>query len=99
MATSSAPATPLRIAILEADTPLRQTREAFGGYGGVFKVLLLAAAHRLGWPDSALALSTYDVVEKQEYPDLDQIDGILITGSSRSNPSPTQAAPLRRIAT
>lgn len=78
---------PLRIAILECDTPLTQTREKYGGYGGVFKALLSTAADALEQPDlisseKGLELSTFDVVNKQEYPDLDKIDAVLLTGSS-----------------
>lgn len=79
---------PLRIAILECDTPLTKTREKYGGYGGVFTALLKAGADSLDQPDvisskHGLDLSSYDVVEKQEYPDLDSIDAVLITGSRK----------------
>lgn len=78
---------PLRIAILECDTPLEQTREKYGGYGGVFKALLEAGADALGQPElisskKGLELSTFDVVYKQEYPELNDIDAVLLTGSS-----------------
>jgi len=79
--------TPLRIAILEADTPIGQTKERYGGYGGVFKALLEAGAKRIGLPLNRLVLSNYDVVHKLEYPALDDIDAILITGSSRYSPA------------
>ena len=80
---------PLRIAILECDTPLPGTRAKFGGYGGVFKALFNAAADALEEPDvisskKGMEFSVYDVVTKQEYPDLDSIDAILFTGSSKS---------------
>lgn len=79
---------PFRIAILECDTPLTQTREKYGGYGGVFTALLKAGADGLNQPDlisskDGLDLSSYDVVTKQEYPDLDSIDAVLITGSRK----------------
>ena len=78
---------PLRIAILECDTPLEQTKTKYGGYGGVFKALLETAADALDQPDlisskKGLELSTFDVVTKQEYPELDSIDAVLMTGSS-----------------
>src|SRR5450432_638911 len=79
------PSLPLRIAILECDTPLPHTRAKYGGYSGVFKALLGAAASALSHPgltsSSGLALTTWDVVEAQFYPDLADIDAILITGS------------------
>ncbi|KAF2747842.1 class I glutamine amidotransferase-like protein [Sporormia fimetaria CBS 119925] len=78
--------TPLRIAILECDTPLTKTREKYGGYGGVFKDLLSRAADALTIPDmissnKGLEFSVYDVVNKQEYPDLESIDAVLLSGS------------------
>lgn len=80
---------PLRIAILECDTPVDGVRAKYGGYGGVFKSLLHKAADALQQPDvisaeKGLELSNFDVVNKQEYPDLETIDAVLLTGSSRS---------------
>jgi hypothetical protein len=75
----------LRIAVLECDTPLTGTAAKYGGYGGVFKALLSAGADGLNHPHISskhgLVLTNFDVVEAQEYPDLDDIDAILITGS------------------
>src|ERR1700728_3544235 len=75
----------LRIAILECDTPLTSTRAKYGGYGGVFKALLSAGADALNHPNLSskhgLSLTNWDVVEAQEYPQLDEIDAMLITGS------------------
>ncbi|KAF2396595.1 class I glutamine amidotransferase-like protein [Trichodelitschia bisporula] len=79
---------PLRIAILECDTPLTNTKAKFGGYGGVFKQLLERAAETLKQPGlsatEGLELSFYDVVQSKSYPALDDIDAILITGSKHS---------------
>jgi len=79
------PSLPLRIAILEADTPLDQTRAKYTSYGGVFETLLKSGADALSYPDlsakSGLVITKWDVVTKQEYPNLDDIDAILITGS------------------
>jgi hypothetical protein len=79
---------PLRIAILEADTPLEKTNAKYGGYGGVFKQLLESAADRLGHPGlssrGGLQLTNWQIVEhKDTYPKLEDIDAILITGSSQ----------------
>jgi hypothetical protein len=78
---------PLRIAILECDTPLPETKAQYGGYGGVFEALLKAGADALGQPDvisstSGLELSKFHVVNEDVYPELDSIDAILLTGSS-----------------
>jgi len=79
------PDLPLRIAILECDTPLDGTRAKYGSYGGVFTALIKAGADALDYPGisstSGLELSAFDVVTKQEYPSLENVDGILITGS------------------
>ncbi|WAO92668.1 GATase domain-containing protein [Fusarium falciforme] len=78
-------AAPLRLAILEADTPQPQTRDRYGGYTGVFTALLNAAANSLKPPqklDEIVTIKGYDVVnELHSYPALEDIDAILITGS------------------
>ncbi|KAF2873327.1 class I glutamine amidotransferase-like protein [Massariosphaeria phaeospora] len=77
---------PLRIAILECDTPPDDIIAKLGRYRDVFTNLLHAAADALGQPDlisskQGLELSYYEVVTAQEYPDIDNIDAILMTGS------------------
>ncbi len=75
-------AKPLRIAILECDTPMERTRAKYGGYGGVFTSLLQAAAVELPMRQKpTLELSIWDVVNEQKYPNLEDIDGILLSGS------------------
>lgn len=82
-------ALPLRIAILECDTPLQGTNTKYGGYGGVFTALLKAGADNLGHPglssSSGLELSVFDVVTKQEYPSLEDIDAVLMSGSKHNS--------------
>lgn len=81
---------PLRIAILESDTPLERTKNKYGGYGGVFEALLKTSAKELGQPEkldpeTGLEITKWDVVHRDDlYPNLDDIDAILITGSSMS---------------
>lgn len=77
---------PLRIAILECDTPLDKTRAKYGGYGGVFKQLLDRSADALQYPGLSskygMELSYFNVEQHPDlYPSLDDIDAILITGS------------------
>jgi GMP synthase-like glutamine amidotransferase len=81
------PSPPLRIAILECDTPLPGTNSQYGGYGGVFTSLLHKATSRLSPPlsPSDLVLSIYDVVTAQEYPKLEDIDAVLLTGSKHNS--------------
>jgi hypothetical protein len=79
------PPLPLRIAILECDTPIEPLRARYGGYGRIFATLLHAAAHSLGHTGlssaSGLDISSFDVVTAQEYPKLEDVDGVLISGS------------------
>jgi len=88
---------PLRIAILECDTPIGKTKAKYGGYGNVFKALLEAGAEHLDQKDGGtkpeLELTYYDVVDAQTYPRLEDVDAVLLTGS-RTSPShkPTHGA-------
>lgn len=79
----SAPA--LRLAILEADTPLPGTQAKFKTYGGVF-TNLFARATAPAPVESALRITQHDVVGggAAAYPALDEIDALLITGSKHS---------------
>lgn len=84
--------TPIRIAVLECDTPLPETKKRLKSYGGVFEVLLRAGAKalaaELGVKDddeveSRLEISKYQVeLEPERYPRPDEVDAVLITGSS-----------------
>jgi hypothetical protein len=82
---------PLRIAILECDTPPPDVVNRFGTYGNIFKTLLDAGADGLKQPDllsskKGLELSSFDVVYDTKYPDLEDVDAVLISGSSRTYP-------------
>ncbi len=76
---------PVRLAILMADTPLPGTKARFGSYGGVFTDLFARAVSPA--PLAAhLTITTHDVVtaeldEPAQYPALDAVDAVLITGS------------------
>lgn len=88
---------PVRIAILECDTPADGTRAKYGSYGGVFKALLDAGLDALGKDYSnknssssanepetlpeRLELSYWDVVNAQKYPAVEDVGGVLLTGS------------------
>lgn len=77
---------PLRFAILECDTPVDSVFARRGTYGEIFKKLISDAHSRtnsqLKYPVE-LKLTTWDVVNKQEYPDLKDVDALLLTGSSK----------------
>jgi hypothetical protein len=83
------PSLPLRIAILECGTPLPNTVNKYGSYGGVFTSLLLSAADALSYPNlsssSGLSVSTFDVVNTLSYPSLLDIDAILLTASASNS--------------
>lgn len=61
------------------------TAQKYGSYAGCFKKLLEASAKALKdeFPgiESGIKLTTYDVCEEEKFPNLDDIDAILITGS------------------
>lgn len=78
---------PLRIAILECDTPPPGVQKIYGTYGGLFTALLRNAASSLDppLPESDLVISAYDVVNEIYPPSLDDIDGILMTGSKHNS--------------
>lgn len=75
---------PLRIAILACDTPQPKADAKYGGYGGLFEQFLRSGVEALGEgsSDVNLKLSKYHVqLEPDKYPEPDDIDAILITGS------------------
>jgi len=79
---------PVRLAILACDTPLPNTKSKYGGYGGVFEALLRAGVKASGYPDSdsVLQFSNFQVeLYPDKYPDLDDIDAVLITGSRHNS--------------
>lgn len=82
------PRPPLRIGILECDTPLPNTQSQYQSYGGVFESLLRCGATRLPHPsplepfDTTVAITKYAVEQDlTDYPSLSDVDAILITGS------------------
>jgi len=78
---------PLRIAILMCDSPMHLTAERYGSYGGVFRALLEKSSESLKDEipgiENGLKLTSWNVYQVEEYPKLEDIDAILITGSSK----------------
>lgn len=79
----------LRIAVLECDEPIGKTKEKYGSYGGLFKTLLDNGVERYpalyGEKAPELEVSKWDVVNNtEEYPELGEVDAVLLTGSSMS---------------
>ncbi|KAL2361699.1 hypothetical protein RJZ56_005412 [Blastomyces dermatitidis] len=82
--------TPLRIAVLECDVPLDQTKSKYKDYSGVFEDLFCSSAKLLNQPDkldpaTGLEISKWDVVEGDKYPNLEDVDAVLITGSRHNS--------------
>ncbi|PWY96622.1 class I glutamine amidotransferase [Aspergillus sclerotioniger CBS 115572] len=81
---------PLRIAVLECDTPVEKVNIKYGGYRGVFSLLLRESAAALGQsekldPETGLEISGWDVVTAQEYPNLEDVDAIVLSGSKHDS--------------
>lgn len=84
MGSQPEPAPALRLAILEADTPLPGTQAKYKTYGGVFTNLFTRATAPEP-VESVLRITQHDVVnDLSSYPALDDIDAMLITGSKHS---------------
>ena len=80
--------TPLRIAILQCDTPPPDVIAQYGAYDRIFTTLLEKAAEGLGLdPKKDLELSAFEVGTKQEYPNFEDVDAVLISGSSECHAS------------
>lgn len=73
---------PIRIAIIDCDPLIEPIRKRYGDYGGVVTAFLHAGAEHIGLPFDELHLTVWSVEERQAYPALEEIDSILITGSS-----------------
>lgn len=76
----------IRLAILECDSPLPKTKEKYGSYGGCFQALLNAGAKAEGFEnvDDILSITMHQIESDVDptYPDIKDIDAILLTGSS-----------------
>lgn len=66
---------PIRLAILEADTPIGKARAKYGSYGGVFTSLLHKAADASNVPRERFELSGWDVVDSEGTSEEEQGEG------------------------
>ena len=74
---------PVRLAVLECGEFAPKAMKKYGGYHGAYTALLHKAADNLSIPHDCLDISKYDVVnEIEKYPSIDDIDAIIISGSS-----------------
>ncbi|RKL10514.1 hypothetical protein BFJ68_g3804 [Fusarium oxysporum] len=78
-----------RIAVLECDTPFPSVNEKRGSYGDIFRDLLTKGLKNEALSDKgkdvSLDLSKWDVVTAQEYPNIEDVDGFLLTGSKHTS--------------
>ena len=89
---SPPPPSPLRIAILECDIPIGNTRAKYGGYGNLFKELLLKGKDEVregkdgkeGVDLPELDVTKFNVVDEELYPRLEEVDVVLVSGSRES---------------
>lgn len=82
---------PLRIAVLECDSPIGHTKEKYGGYGNMFEELLLKGVGKVrkqqqgegksGGEVPDLDVRKFNVVDEEVYPDLEGVDAVLVSGS------------------
>jgi hypothetical protein len=78
---------PLRVAILECDEPVGETKKKYGSFGNLFKELLVAGALSVGergfHERPELIFSRYNVLNDMAYPKLESVDAVLLSGSSK----------------
>ena len=81
--TTTTPAPKLRIAVLECDTPIGNTKAKYGGYGNMFEELLVKGAEevRKGRDVPELDVRKFNVVDEELYPGLEEVDVVLLSGS------------------
>lgn len=73
----------LRIAILECDTPIPPVTEQLGGYGEIFTRLLNKGLEASQDVTVEFAeISKWHVVDNPVYPDPNEYDAFLLSGSS-----------------
>lgn len=72
----------LRVAVLECDTPIPPVKERLGGYGDIFEGLLKRGA-QAGNSTAEIQVSKWHVVGNPVYPDPNEVDAFLLTGSSK----------------
>ncbi|KAJ5279294.1 hypothetical protein N7478_004666 [Penicillium angulare] len=77
---------PLRIATLECGPAPPNADKQYNGFGGMFEVLLTSSAKALNQPErlnpeNGLEISEWDIYNNKTYPQLEDIDAVLLTGS------------------
>lgn len=72
----------LRVAVLECDTPVPPVQEKLGSYGDIFEGLLKRGLQS-GNSTAEIEVSKWHVVGNPVYPDPNEVDAFLLTGSSK----------------
>lgn len=77
---------PIRIAILECDIPIKSIVDEFGTYGDLFEKNLTEGAEALDSETKPqLQFSRFNIVDEPgKFPALEDVDAVLLTGSSMS---------------
>lgn len=72
------------IAVLECDTPVDSVVTSRGTYGDIFEELLTKGLEGRGpaTGDIQLRVSKWDVVGSSSFPDIREVDALLLSGSS-----------------
>ena len=69
-----------RLAVLECDTPIEEVKTRYGPYSSLFRNLLLRGLEQLPRSGVRLEVTGHEVVTGRQYPSLNTIDGLLLTG-------------------
>lgn len=72
----------LRVAVLECDTPIPPVLEKLGSYGDIFERLLQRGLQADN-STAEIQVSKWHVVGNPVYPDPNEVDAFLLTGSSK----------------
>ena len=78
----------LRVAVLECDTPIAPVLEKLGSYGDIFDRLLKRGLQAAGHSTAEIQVSKWHVVGNPVYPDPNEVDAFLLTGSSKPHCAP-----------
>ncbi|KAJ5594635.1 uncharacterized protein N7459_000843 [Penicillium hispanicum] len=71
----------LRVAVIECDTPIPPVQTKLGNYGDIFERLLQRGLQTSGNSTVDIQVSKWNVVDNPVYPNPDECDAFLLTGS------------------
>lgn len=76
----------LRVAVIECDTPIPPVQTKLGNYGDMFERLLQRGVQVSGNSTVDIQVSKWNVVDNPVYPNPDECDAFLLSGSSMIAP-------------